>query len=124
MNRKTVIGVLALFVVTTASLAMAQQSGKVSRVGILRAGAPPDVTLESFLQGMRELGYIGGKNIHYEIRYAEGNQKRSSELAKELTQLNPDALFTSGTRSILDLKQATKTIPIVIVSTSDPIGTG
>jgi len=124
MNRKIVIGVLAFFTVTTASLAIAQQSAKVPRVGILRAGAPPDVTLELFLQGMRELGYVEGKNIHFEIRFAEGDRKRSSELATELAQLNPDALFTSGTRSILDLKHATRTIPIVMVSTSDPIGTG
>lgn len=73
---------------------------------------------------MRELGYVEGKNIFIEIRYAEGNQKRSAELAKELVKLNVDALFTSGTRAILNLKGATKAIPIVFVSTSDPVGTG
>jgi putative ABC transport system substrate-binding protein len=73
---------------------------------------------------MRDLGYVEGKNILIEIRYAEGNQKRSAELAKELVKLNVDALFTTGTQAILDLKEATKTIPIVFVSTSDPIGTG
>jgi putative ABC transport system substrate-binding protein len=102
----------------------AQQSKKIHRVGILRAGAPPDRTLELFLQALRELGYVEGKNIKIETRFAEGNQKRSAELAKELVQLNVDTLFTSGTRAILDLKDATKTIPIVMVSTSDPIGTG
>jgi putative ABC transport system substrate-binding protein len=73
---------------------------------------------------MRDLNYIEGKNISIETRFAQGNQKRSAELAKELVKLNVDALFTQGTRSILDLKEATKTIPIVMVSTSDPIGTG
>ena len=73
---------------------------------------------------MQELGYHEGKNILIEIRYAEGNQKRSAELAKELVKLNVDALFTSGSRAILDLKEATKAIPIIFVSTSDPIGTG
>lgn len=103
---------------------MAQQS-KIPRLGILRAGAPPpDANLQTFLRAMRDLGYVEGKNILLEIRYAEGNQQRSAHLAKELVQLQPDALFTSGTRAILDLKEATKSIPIVFVSTSDPIGTG
>jgi len=124
MSRRVVTGALVMVLLMPISLATAQQSGKVSRVGVLRAGGPPDVTLELFLQGMRELGYVEGKNIHFEIRYAKGDQKRSAELAKDLVQLNVDALFTSGTRAILDLKQATKTIPIVMVSTSDPIGTG
>jgi putative tryptophan/tyrosine transport system substrate-binding protein len=113
----------AMLVVLWAS-ADAQQPSPLPRLGILRAGAPPDSTLQSFLRAMRELGYVEGKNIYIEIRYAEGNQKRSAELARELVKLNPDALFTSGTRAILDLKAATKTIPIVFVSTSDPIGTG
>lgn len=104
--------------------AEAQQQSSIPRIGILRAGAPPDSTLQSFLQAIRDLGYVDGKNILIEIRYAEGNQKRSAELAKELVKLNVDALFTSGTQAILDLKEATRTIPIVFVSTSDPIGTG
>ena len=115
---------LLAFLVSVSQLVEAQQTKKVPRIGILRAGAPPDSTLQSFLHAMQELGYHEGKNILIEIRYAEGNQKRSAELAKELVKLNVDALFTSGTRAILDLKEATKAIPIVFVSTSDPIGTG
>ena len=115
---------LLAFLVSVSQLAEAQQTKKVPRIGILRAGAPPDSTLQSFLQAMQELGYEEGKNILIEIRYAEGNQKRSAELAKELVKLNVDALFTSGSRAILDLKEATKAIPIIFVSTSDPIGTG
>ena len=124
MNGKIVIGIMALFVFTTACLAEAQQPRKVPRIGVLRAGSPPDRTLELFLRSMQELGYVDGKNIQFDIRFAAGDQKRSAELAKELVQLKLDALFTSGTRSILDLKEATQTIPIVMVSTSDPIGTG
>jgi putative tryptophan/tyrosine transport system substrate-binding protein len=82
--------------------ANAQQQSSIPRIGILRAGAPPDSTLKSFWQAMRELGYLEGKNILFEIRYAEGNQKRSAELAKALVKLNVEALFTSGTRAILD----------------------
>jgi ABC-type uncharacterized transport system substrate-binding protein len=120
------IGVLTLvaLIIFPIYAADAQQQSTIPRIGILRAGAPPDPALESFLQAMRELGYLEGKNILIEIRYAEGNQKRSAELAKELVKLNVDALFTSGTRAILNLKAATKAIPIVFVSTSDPVGTG
>jgi putative ABC transport system substrate-binding protein len=124
MSRNIVLAALAIFYFINLPAVHAQQSKKIHRVGILRAGAPPDRTLELFLQALRELGYVEGKNIKIETRFAEGNQKRSAELAKELVQLNVDTLFTSGTRAILDLKDATKTIPIVMVSTSDPIGTG
>jgi len=124
MNRKIIVAALATFFLVNLASGSAQQAKKLLRIGILRAGAPPDRTLELFLQALRDLGYVEGKNITIEIRYAGGKQERSAELAKELVQLNLDALFTSGTRSILDLKQATKTIPIVMVSTSDPIGTG
>ena len=124
MSRNIVLAALAIFYFINLPAVQAQQSKKIHRVGILRAGAPPDRTLDLFLQALRELGYVEGKNIKIETRFAEGNQKRSAELAKELVQLNVDALFTSGTRAILDLKDATKTIPIVMVSTSDPIGTG
>lgn len=116
--------VLVTSFLATVVFAHAQKAAKVPRLGILRAGSPPDSGLQSFLQAMQELGYVDGKNIHIEIRYAAGDQKRSAELAKELVKLNFDALFTSGTRAILDLKEATKTVPTVFVSTSDPIGTG
>jgi putative ABC transport system substrate-binding protein len=121
--------ILTLFVWATLILAPvglvhAQKQATIPQIGILRAGAPPDATLDLFLQGLRELGYIDGKNVQIEIRYAEGKAARSSELAMELVRLKVDALFTSGTRAILSLKQATKTIPIVMVSTSDPVATG
>ena len=77
-----------------------------------------------FSRGCANSAILMERIILIEIRYAQGDQKRSAELAKELVQLNVDALFTSGTRAILDVKQATKAIPIVMVSTSDPIATG
>ena len=100
------------------------QKQRTPRIGILRAGAPPDANLELFLQGLRDLGYIEGKNILIELRFVGGQQDRSSELAAELVRLKVDAIFTGGTRTIFAAKEATKTIPIVFVSTSDPIGTG
>ena len=104
--------------------AHAQKQGTIPRIGILRAGQPPDKNLELFLQGLRTLGYVDGKNILLEYRFVGGNQDRSAELARELVALQVDAIFTGGTRTILAAKNATKTIPIVMVSTSDPVGTG
>jgi putative ABC transport system substrate-binding protein len=124
MNRKIAVWLLAIFFLATVSLAHAQKQTTIPRLGILRAGAPPDVYLELFLQRLRDLGYVDGKNILIELRYAGGKQARATELAAELVRLKVDAIFTGGTRTIFAVKEATKTIPIVMVSTSDPIGTG
>ena len=98
---------------------------KIPRVGILRAGAPsasgaPDV----LLQALRSLGYVEGKNILIDIRYAEGNRDRLRELAIELVQSKADAIYTGSSPAIFALKQATQTIPIVIVSSTDPVRSG
>jgi putative tryptophan/tyrosine transport system substrate-binding protein len=124
MKTKITVWLLATFVLAPFSLVHAQKQANIPRIGILRAGAPPDASLELFLQGLRALGYVEGKNIIMELRHAGGKQARASELAKELVQLEVDAIFTGGTRTILAVKDATQTIPIVMVSTSDPVGTG
>ena len=102
----------------------AQNTPPLPRIGVLYLGAPPNPNLEAFVQGLRELGYIEGKNIHIEYRFAEGKEDRLPELATELVRLKVDAIFTAGTPAIFALKRATKTIPIAFFSTSDPIGTG
>ena len=122
-------GTLTLFISATlvlapAYLAHAQKQASIPRIGVLLLGAPPNANLDAFVQGLRELGYIEGKNILIEYRFAEGKADRLPELATELVQLKVDAIFTTGTPAIFALKQATKTIPIVFFSTSDPIGTG
>ena len=96
------------------------------RIGLLYLGAPhSNPNFDVFVQGLRELGDIEGKNILIEYRYAEGKEDRLPELATELVRLKVDAIFTAGTPADpFALKQATKTIPIVFFSTSDPIGTG
>ena len=86
--------------------------------------SPPNANFDVFIQELHELGYIDGKNILIEYRYAEGKEDRLPELATELVRLKVDAIFTAGTPALFALKQATKTIPIVFFSTSDPIGTG
>ena len=92
-------------------------------MGVLYLGAP-NANVDAFIQGLRELGYIEGKNITIEYRFAEGKEDRLPELATELVGLKADAIFTAGTPAIFALKRATKTIPIVFFGTSDPVGTG
>jgi len=124
MNRKAIV-VLATFLLTAVSFAQAQKPASIPRIGILRPGAPViDGPFRFFIHGLRELGYVDGKNIVFEFRYAEGKRDRLAELATELVQLKVDLLFTGSNPAIFALKQATQTIPIVIVSSSDPVGTG
>jgi ABC-type uncharacterized transport system substrate-binding protein len=118
------------FVVITAILSSvhhvhAQQKVPIPRIGILRASTPPpDGTPDVFLEALRDLGYVEKKTILLEIRYAEGNRARLREFAKELVQLKVDAIFTASSPAIFALKQETKTIPIIIVSSSDPVQAG
>jgi ABC-type uncharacterized transport system substrate-binding protein len=106
------------------SVSAGAQQTKVPRIGVLILGAPPNANLDAFIQGLRELGYIEGKNLLIDYRFAEGRAERLPELATELVRLKVDAIFTAGTPAIFALKQATKTIPVVFFSTSDPVGTG
>ncbi len=116
--------ILAALLFAPLYLAHAQKQATMPRIGVLLLGAPPNANLDAFIEGLRELGYIEGKNILIEYRFAEGKAERLPELAIELVRLKVDAIFTGGTPAIFALKQATKTIPIVFFSTSDPIGTG
>jgi putative ABC transport system substrate-binding protein len=123
-NRSAIILSLAIFILIPASRAEAQKQASIPRIGVLLLGAPPNVNLDAFIQGLRDRGYIQGKNIFFEQRFGEGKADRLPELAGELARLKPDAVFTAGTPAIFALKDATQTIPIVFFSTSDPIGTG
>jgi putative tryptophan/tyrosine transport system substrate-binding protein len=116
--------ILATLIFAQVYLAHAQKQASIPRIGVLLLGAPPNANLDAFIQGLRELGYVEGKNILIEYRFAEGKADRLPELARELVRLKVAAIFTAGTPAIFALKEATKTIPIVFFSTSDPIGTG
>ena len=105
--------------------AQAQQPAKVPRIAFLLGSSPgADPRVEAFRQGLRELGYIEGKNIVIEWRYAEGNEDRLPNLAAELVRLNVEIIVTDGTNVTRAAKNATKTIPIVMASDADPIGNG
>jgi len=108
-----------------AYFAHAQQPKKVPRIGFLLASsAGVDSRVEAFRQGFRELGYIEGKNIAIEWRYAEGKEDRVPKLAAELVQMNVEIIVTDGTNVTRAAKNATKTIPIVMASDADPVGNG
>ena len=102
----------------------AQQPGKLPRIGFVLASGPEGPALPPFRQGLRELGYVEGKNILVEYRYAEGMEDRLPGLVGELVQLKVDVLIIPPLRAIRAAQQATKTIPIVMVTTADPVATG
>jgi putative ABC transport system substrate-binding protein len=119
-------GFLAVFLVVGVGLAQAQQPKKVPRIGYLAGASRSAIAfrIEAFRQGLRELGYVEGKNITIEYRYAEGNFRRQKELAAELARLNVDVIITSGPASTRAAKEASATIPIVMTFDSDPVGNG
>jgi putative tryptophan/tyrosine transport system substrate-binding protein len=105
----------------------AQQVGKVPRIGYLSPGSASPGPLayhDEFQRGLRELGYIEGRNIVIEYRFAEGKFDRLDQLAAELVRLNVDVIVSVVTQASLAAKNATNTIPIVIVSVADPVGAG
>jgi len=106
--------------------ARAQQMGKVPRIGYLGSSSPSlePHFVEAFRQKLRELGHIEGENIAIEYRWAEGQDRRLPELATELVRLQPNVIVTAGTPGALAAMQATKTIPIVMASSGDPVGAG
>ena len=108
------------------SLAEAQQPTKIPRIGYLAGASPPvnSARIEAFRQGLRELGYVEGKNIVIEWRYAEGKLDRLPALAAELVRLKVDVIVTAGPTATRAAKEATVTIPIVMAQDNDPVGNG
>ena len=106
--------------------AEAQQTNKVYRIGYLspRSAEPQKSLLAAFQQGLQELGYVTGKNIVIEQRYAKGKRDRVPALAAELVRLKVDIIVTHGGRAVRAAKKASSTIPIVITYQADPVGTG
>jgi putative ABC transport system substrate-binding protein len=105
-----------------------QQQGKPLRIGLLfllsRQSAMETGRYTAFLDGMRELGYVEGKNLIIERRYADGYPDRLPRLASELVNLNVEVLVTAGTVATGAAQKATLTIPIVMANASDPVGSG
>jgi len=124
-RRKLIIALLASSLgVPLASFG--QQAAKVARIGFLEASSPSAIAarIEAFRQGLRELGYVEGKNVAIEYRYAEGNFDRLPALAAELVRLNVNVIVTGGPTAIPAAKAATTVIPIVMAFDTDPVGSG
>jgi putative ABC transport system substrate-binding protein len=104
----------------------AQQPQKIHRIGVLGATSPATIAarLDAFRQGLRELGYIEGKNIVVEYRYADGKLNRVPALAAEMVRLNVEVILTGGSAATRPAKEATTTIPIVMAQDTDPVGNG
>ena len=120
---------LALFLGTLLgplSWADAQQPKKIARIGFLSAASPAALSarIEALRQGLRELGYMEGKNIVIEWRSSEGKADRLPVLAAELVRLKVDVIVTGGAASTRPAKEATVTIPIVMAQDNDPVGSG
>ena len=102
----------------------AQPQAKVHRIGFLRISAPPESYIKAFRQGLKELGYIEGKNVAIEYRWAGGKSDGLPELAAELARLKVDIIVTDGMPPVLAARKAISTIPVVMAASGDPIGTG
>src|SRR5262245_18448226 len=106
--------------------ARAQQVGKLPTIGFLGATTPSGggQLLAAFVQRLRELGWVDGRNVAIEVRWAEGRNDRFAESAAELVRLKVDVILTHNTPPLLAAKEATSVIPIVFASAGDPVGTG
>ncbi len=113
---------LSLFTVPLA--AAAQPPGQVYRIGYLGTDPPPAHRWDAFLDGLRERGYIEGRNLVFERRFSEGKEERFQEFAAELVRLRVDCLLVPTTPAALAAKHATQTIPIVMLTAIDPVGAG
>jgi putative ABC transport system substrate-binding protein len=116
----------ALVAITFPRPTLAQQPGKLPTIGFLGAVTPTvwSAYVAAFVQRLRELGWVDGRNVIIEYRWAEGRQDRYAALAAELVQLNVAVIVTSGTAPTITVKKATSEIPIVFAAAGDPVGTG
>ena len=106
--------------------ARAKQSVKLPTIGVLGASTPSveSQRFRAFEQRLRELGWVEGRTVAIEYRWAEGRSERYAEIAGEFVRLKVDVIVTAGTLPALAAKQATAVIPVVFASAGDPVGTG
>src|SRR5262249_3549019 len=126
MTSKIVICLPLTVFLLTLSFAEAQQAKKVPRIGFLHTASAAAIStrMEAFQQGLRELGYVEGRNIIIEYRYAEEKRNRLPALATELVRLKVDIIVTGAAVATRHAKEATVTIPIVMAAIGDPVGSG
>jgi putative ABC transport system substrate-binding protein len=125
-HRRRLVVALGVVALAASRAPFAQQSGKVWRIGFLGVASASGYAneLDAIRTGLRDLGYVEGKNVVFEFRWAEGNQDRLKAMAAELVALNVDVIITHSNRGAIAAAQATKSIPIVVADSADPVATG
>jgi putative ABC transport system substrate-binding protein len=122
MKRREFIGLIGGAAAWPLTASAQRAGGKIVTIGILAIEPWPPI--ETFRRALDDLGYMEGKNVRFEHRYAKGHNERLPELANDLVGLNVDVILTWGTDAVLAAKQATTTIPIVMGAIGDPLGIG
>src|SRR5262249_16687201 len=128
MGRKTVVVLLVGLALASVHLAEAQQANKIAQIGILDSGTSSDrrntLGRAAFREGLRDLGYVEGKNINIEYRYDEGKSERLPQLAEQLVRLKVDIIVVNNSTAALAAKKSTATIPVVFTTGANPVTTG
>jgi putative ABC transport system substrate-binding protein len=125
ISRRAFLGTVIGGLLAAPLVAGAQQAPEIARIGWLAVNLAANPRLrEAFLQGLRDLGYVEGRNVVIEDRSAEGKPERVPALAAELVALKVDVIVTSGTPQALAAKHATRSVPIVFAGVSDPVKSG
>jgi putative ABC transport system substrate-binding protein len=126
LNRAKVVGIAVLGILAAPLAAGAQQPKNIPRIGVLSAFSPTvgSPLVEAFRQGLRDFGYVEGQNIAIEYRWAEGKYDRLASLAAELVRLEVDIIVAGATPAIQAAQQATRTIPIVMALSNNPVESG
>jgi ABC-type uncharacterized transport system substrate-binding protein len=124
LRRREFIALLIGTLVAWSHGALAQQTVKHYRIGILSPDLPPPGFLEAFRQGLGELGYVEGQDVAFEVRNAEGYSQRLAALAHHLVELKVDVILAINTPSVQAAKKASATIPIVMTRVADPVKSG
>jgi putative ABC transport system substrate-binding protein len=125
MQRRTFMALVSGGLLAVPLVGEAQQTAKIARIGFLALNLAPNPHLrEAFLQGLRDLGYVEGRNVVIEYRDPEGKPERLPALAAELVALKVDVIVAPSTPAALAAKQATRTVPIVFLSVTDPVTDG
>ena len=124
MRRRDVIGVLATCLLVPPRRALAQQSRKMPRIGVLVSASPPHPFADAFWRGLHALGYSDGENIKVEFRYTDGRSDRAEEYAEELVRLSPDVIVAHYALAVSAAMAATRTIPIVMAPHGAPLQLG
>jgi len=126
VNRRKILVALGAGMFAAPLAAVAQPTGKVYRIGFIQTAPRKEIghLIKALDDGLRELGYVEGRNVVFERRFADGKQERLAALAVELVKLKVDIIVTGSNPVIAAVRQATATIPIVMAVSRDPVGSG